>query len=294
MDFKQINYLLEIRRTTSLNRAAESLGVSQPTLSYQLRQIESEVRFEIFNRVGRNLVLTPAGEQFCNHLFNIRTEMRKAIEQSQNIAGKYREGIRIGLPMRSALRLLPEAIKRFSEEFPDVLVTPVFHEYGEFSSFLSGDTDIEFTEKGFFSRSPGIKEEHLYYSGIYLIVRDDDFLASRDLINAEDLRGRTLMVGGGSPPQLEEVQNRVIANGDVGYYNSHDHDTTMVNVAVGSGVCLSPGFLMGNDPGYRWVPFDCPERFDCAIAMRDKEDRPSVIRLSEILKILYSRYKGPL
>ncbi len=294
MDFKQIDYLLEIRRTMSLNRAAELLKVSQPTLSYQLRQIESEVGFEIFQRTGRNLVITPAGEQFCSQLFNIRTEMRKAVEQCQNIGGKYQDSIRVGLPVRSALRLLPEAIRILSAEYPNVLVTPVFHDYGEFDRFFSGDTDIEFTETGYFSRSPGIREEHLYNSGIYLIVRDDDFLASRNMVSEEDLRGRTLMVGGGSPPQLEAVQNRVIDNENVGYYNSHNHDTTMVNVAVGSGVCLSPGFLMGNDPGYRWIPFDCPEYFDCAVALKDNERRPSVNRLVEILKELYSSYRGLL
>ena len=294
MDFKQIDYLLEIRRTMSLNRAAESLKVSQPTLSYQLRQIESEVGFEIFKRAGRNLVITPAGEQFCSDLFNIRNEMRKSVEHCQNLGGRYREGIRVGLPVRSALRLLPEAIRILSAEYPDVLVTPVFHEYGQFDRFLSGDTDIEFTEMGFFSKSPGIKEEFLFRSGIYLIVRDDDFLASRDTVGEEDLRGRTLMVGGGSPPQLEDVQNRVIANENVGYYNSHNHDTTMVNVAVGSGVCLSPGFLMGNDPGYRWIPFDCPEGFDCAAAYRGNDERPAVKRMVGILKELYSGYEGPL
>jgi len=294
MDFKQIDYLLEIRKTMSLNRAAESLNVSQPTLSYQIRQIESEVGFEIFQRAGRNLIITPAGEQFCSQLFNIRVEMRKAVEQCQNIGGKYREGIRIGLPVRSALRLLPEAIRILSAEYPDVLVTPVFHNYGEFDKFLSGDTDLEFTETGYFSKSLGIREEHLYDSRIYLIVRDDDFLASRDMISEGDLRGRTLMVGGGSPPQLEAVQNRVIDNENIGYYNSHDHDTTMINVAVGSGVCLSPGFLMGMDPGYRWIPFDCPEYFDCAVALKDNERRPSVNRLVEILKELYSSYRGPL
>ena len=294
MDFKQIDYLLEIRQTMSLNRAAESLKVSQPTLSYQLRQIEAEVGFDIFQRAGRNLVITPAGEQFCSDLFSIRTEMRKSIEQCQNIGGRYREGIRVGLPVRSALRLLPEAIRMFSEECPDVLVTPVFHDYGEFDRFLSGDTDLEFTETGYFSRSPGIKEEHLYDSRIYLIVKEDDFLASRDSVAEEDLRGRTLMVGGGSPPQLQAVQNRVISNENVGYYNSHDHDTTMVNVAVGSGVCLSPGFLMGNDPGYRWIPFECPEYFDCAVAYREKENIPSVRRFVEVLKGVYEDYSGPL
>ncbi len=294
MDFKQIDYLLEIRRTMSLNKAAESLQVSQPTLSYQLRQIESEVGFEIFTRSGRNIAITPAGEQFCSHLSNIRTEMRKAIEQCQNIGGMFRESISVGLPMRSALRLLPETIKRFSEEYPEVLVTPVFHEYGEFGRFLSGNTDLEFSEMGDLGKSPGVREEHLYYSGIYLIVRDDDPLAAKDTIREEDMGGQTLMVGGGSPPQLVEVQSRVIANPSVSYYNSHDHDTTMVNVAVGRGVCLSPGFLKGDDPGYRWVPFDCPERFDCAICMKEKEDRPSVLRFVEIMKKVYSEYDGPL
>ncbi|MBR6204440.1 MAG: LysR family transcriptional regulator [Candidatus Methanomethylophilaceae archaeon] len=294
MDFKQIDYLLEIRRTMSLNRAAESLKVSQPTLSYQLRRIEAEVGFDIFERTRRSLSLTPAGEQFCIHLSAIRTEMRKAVEQCQNIGGRYREGIRVGLPVRPALRLLPEAIRRLSREFPDVLVTPVFHPYDEFDRFLAGETDLEFTEMGRMSRTPGVREVHLYYSAIYLIVRDDDPLASRAMVGEEDLLGRTLMVGGGSPPQLEAVQRRVIESSDVGYYNSHDHDTTLVNVAAGSGVCLSPGFLRGDDPGYRWIPFDCPERFDCGICAMEKEDRPSVLRLIEILEEVHSEYSGPM
>ena len=90
------------------------------------------------------------------------------------------------------------------------------------------------------------------------------------------------------------VQNRVISNENVGYYNSHNHDTTMVTVAVGSGVCLSPGFLMGNDPGYRWIPFECPEYFDCAVAYREKENIPSVRRFVEVLKGVYEDYSGPL
>jgi len=294
MDFKQIDYLLEIRDTMSMNKAAESLGVSQPTLSYQLRQIESEVGFEIFQRSGRNIVITPAGEQFCTLLAGIRTDMRKAVEQCQNIGRRFREGIRIGLPARSAIRLLPEAIGLFSREHPDVLITPVFHSYDDFSGFLSGDTDLEFSEQGHLSRSPGIREMWLYRSSIYLIVRDDDPLASRTSVGTGDMGGRTLMVGGGSPPQLVAVQERVIAEAGTDYYNSHDHDTTMVNVAAGRGVCLSPGFLRGDDPGYRWVPFECPEGFECTICMKEKESRTSVLRFAEILREVYASYDGPL
>jgi len=90
------------------------------------------------------------------------------------------------------------------------------------------------------------------------------------------------------------VQQRVIARGDVGFYNSHDHDTTMVNVAVGRGVCLSPGFLKGDDPGYRWIPFDCPERFNCVLCRKEDDTRDSVGRFIEIMKEEYGRYTGYL
>jgi len=294
MDTRQVNYLLEIRKTMSLNQAAESLGVSQPTLSYQLKQIEREVGFEIFERNGRNMAITPAGDQLCSGLFALRTELRKLIEHCQNISGTYRQDIRVGLPVRSALRLLPDAVRRFSEEYSDVSVTPVFHPYGDFTSFLSGGTDMEFTAQGELDGSPGVREDHLFYSGIYLITRDDDPLASKDVVGVEDMGGRLLMVGGGSPPELIAVQQRVIRYADVGYYNSHDHDTTMVNVAVGKGVCLSPGFLKGDDPGYRWIPFDCPERFDCVLCTKANDERAPVRRFVEIMKELYDSYDGYL
>ena len=52
-----------------------------------------------------------------------------------------------------------------------------------------------------------------------------------------------LMIGGGSPPALKAVQNRIISSGKVSYSTSADHDITRVNVAAGRGVSLAPGFL---------------------------------------------------
>ena len=77
----------------------------------------------------------------------------------------------------------------------------------------------------------------LFESHIYLIAQRDDPLAALNLISEEDLYGRTLMVGGGSPPALKAVQHRSIATGKIDYFNSADHDTTLTNVAAGT-VCL--------------------------------------------------------
>jgi DNA-binding transcriptional LysR family regulator len=268
MDTEQMDQILTIKRTMNYKRASEELGVSQPTLSYQVKKAEEEIGFRIFRRDGKTISLTPAGEQFCISLREIREDYKRAVERAQNIDGKYSSSIRIGLPFRSAIPLLPQAIRRFYESTSDVSVVPEFHVYGDLSSFLSGSTDMEFMLREEAESMKGVDVVPLYRSGISLIVAEDDPLASRERVGEGDLQWRTLMVGGGSPPALRRVQQRIISSGRVDYFNSPDHDTTLTNVAVGSGVCLAPDFLHEKGDGFRWIPFDCPEGFDCVLALR--------------------------
>ena len=69
----------------------------------------------------------------------------------------------------------------------------------------------------------------------------DHPLASKPLIHMEDLAGETLMVGGASPGPLRAVQHRVVTTLGIPHFNSNDHETTLINVEAGKGVCLSPG-----------------------------------------------------
>ena len=80
MDTKQIDYILELAQTKNFNRAAENLFISQPTLTYQIKLAENELRFKLFDRSPKGAVLTPAGEQFCVTLRNIRDELKRAYE----------------------------------------------------------------------------------------------------------------------------------------------------------------------------------------------------------------------
>ncbi|MBR6426694.1 MAG: LysR family transcriptional regulator, partial [Clostridia bacterium] len=61
MTIQQIQYLLTIVRTGSLNRAAEQLYVSQPTLTGVVKSLEEELGITLFNRTNRGVTLTPEG-----------------------------------------------------------------------------------------------------------------------------------------------------------------------------------------------------------------------------------------
>ena len=288
MTTKQIDYCIELAHTLNFSRAAENMFVSQPTLTYQIRLLEEEIGFTVFERSGKGASLTPAGTQFVSFLSGMREDLKRAIEQGQNFSAKYKDSISINMMVRQAVYFLPEAMRLFSEKHPDVQIIPQFQYKNGMDTFLKNEADILFALKEDTRQIPGVRVHDLFESHIYLIAGREDPLAGKNLLREEDLYGRTLMVGGGSPPALRSVQHRLISSGKIDYFNSADHDTTLTNVAAGRGVCLAPGFLNDHSGQFAWIPFDCKESFSCVLCTHKEDQRDSLKTFLDILKKLYS------
>ena len=287
MTTKQIDYCIELARTQSFSRGSENMFVSQPTFSYQIKLLEEEVGFEIFERNGKGATLTPAGQQFVSFLSNMREDMKRAIEQGQNFSARYRDNITISLMVRQAVVFLPEAIRIFEESDSHVQITPKFQYEGGMDSFLKGESDILFTLKEHTKQLAGTIVHELFKSHIYLITDKGDPLASKNIITDEDIYGRTLMVGGGSPALLRSVQQKLMSSGKISYFNSPDHETTLTNVAAGRGICLAPGFLNDHSGQFAWIPYDCQDTFNCVLCTHRADNRESLQNFIKTLKKLY-------
>lgn len=288
MTTKQIDYCIELAHTESFSRGAENMFVSQPTFSYQIKLLEEEVGFEIFVRNGKGATLTPAGEQFVSFLTNMREELKRAIEQGQNFSTKYKENITINMMVRQALYFLPEAIKEFEKQSPGTQITPRFQYTNSMDSFLKKESDIIFALEEQTKQLAGTTVHKLFESHIYLICDKNDPLSSKNLIRDEDIYGRTLMVGGGSPTLLRSVQQKLISSGKIKYFNSPDHDTTLTNIASGKGICLAPGFLNDHSGQFTWIPYDCGETFSCVLCTHKADKRESLSSFIRILQKLYN------
>ena len=287
MNSKQIDYCIELAHTLNFTRAAENQFVSQPTFSYQIRLLEDEIGFAIFERSGKGASLTPAGEQFVLTVTSLREQLKRAIEQGQNYSAKYTDSISINMMTRSSVYFLPEAIRIMAEDRPEVQIQPQFMYTGGLEAFLKNESDILFALKEQTRQIPSVNVHDLFESRVYLIARRDDPLAEKNLIREEDLYGRTLMVGGGSPAALRSVQQRLISTGRIDYFNSHDHDTTLTNVSAGRGVCLAPGFLNDHSGQFAWIPYDCRETFSCVLCTHKNDARESLAHFLEVLQGLY-------
>ena len=288
MTTKQIDYCIELAHTLNFSRAAENMFVSQPTFSYQIKMLEEEIGFTIFERSGKGASLTPAGAQFVAFLAGMREDLKRAIEQGQNFSARYQDSISISMMVRQAVYFLPEAMRLFAQANPEVQISPLFQYENGVESFLRNEVDILFALSEQTKQIPGIHVHELFESHIYLITQRDDPLAAKNRISEENLYNRTLMVGGGSPPALKAVQHRLINSGQVDYFNSADHDTTLTNIAAGRGVCLAPGFLNDHSGQFAWIPFECKESFSCVLCTHKEDQRPSVKAFIAILEKLYA------
>jgi DNA-binding transcriptional LysR family regulator len=214
--------------------------------------------------------------------------MKRAIEQGQNFSARYTDNITVSMMVRQAIYFLPEAIRNLEKEQPGVQVTPLFQYDNGVESFLKDESDVLFALIEQTKHIPGINVHKLFDSGIYLIADKNDPLAKKNLITDEDIYGRTLMVGGGSPNALRSVQQKLISSGKIEYFNSPDHDSTLVNVASGKGICLAPGFLNDHSGQFAWIPYDCKECFHCVLCTHKTDSRES---LAEFILTLQKLYK---
>ena len=292
MNTKQMDYIIETAKTLNLSRAAENLFISQPALSYQIKVIEEEVGFAIFDRVGKSIRLTPAGQQLVTSLQRISVDLQFAIEQAQNMREIYTDSIKIGFASRSALYYLPQAMKLFEQMHPDVQIVPEIQAPNDsLTAFLHKELDLILLPKQEAQKLSNVVIHPLYISQIYLLCQQTDSLTQLDRVTAQDLAGRTLLVNGGSSQTLRQVQQRVLSTVPIHYFNSPTHDFTLIQVASDKAICLSPGYLNDHSGVFAWIPFDCLESFDLVLVSHQDQLNPALANLIALLQELYDQSK---
>ena len=85
MTITQIKWFLAVARTLNFTKAADQLGVSQPTLSRQIVNMEEELNLQLFIRSGRSISLTPAARSLVNTLGSVYDNYLESVSEAQQI-----------------------------------------------------------------------------------------------------------------------------------------------------------------------------------------------------------------
>ena len=120
MKLTQLRDLAAIAETGGLRRAARRLGLSQPALSRNIRELEDELGVKLFERSPGGMELTLRGQEFAVRGRAVQRELERAREEVRQYLGDHVGEVSIGLSSAAHVALLPKAIGPFRRRFPRV------------------------------------------------------------------------------------------------------------------------------------------------------------------------------
>ena len=124
LEIRLLNYFLVLAEELHYTKAAERLNISQPTLSNQIKILESMLNVKLFDYVQKKTILTEPGKILKQHVYKIFFDLEQAEADIKNYTGKSREQIRIGA---SGSHLLLVPCSRFNNIHNNILITMEEH-----------------------------------------------------------------------------------------------------------------------------------------------------------------------
>jgi len=122
VELRHLRYFVAVAQEENVSRAALKLHVSQPGLSRQIRDLEDEIGFSLFERGAKSLKLTNAGKAFSTEARAVIQHADDAVKKARAVAGKITREINVGFAPSLTVQILPRALRKFQAQFPGVRV----------------------------------------------------------------------------------------------------------------------------------------------------------------------------
>ncbi|MFE9103926.1 LysR family transcriptional regulator [Actinomadura geliboluensis] len=260
MQLQQLAYFVAVAEVRHFTQAAEILRVAQPSLSKQIRALESELNVSLFRRARGNITLTPAGEALLPLAKRILADVDTARLEVQELAGLKRGRVRLGATPSLCAGLLADVLRRFHDTYPGIQL--IVEEGGSRDLVreltrgsldlalvilpLQGDPPLDTT--------PILRE--------YLVVASPAGtgtpaqLPRRSYLRIEDLQNRPLVM---FRPGYDLREATISACRAAGFepkfaVEGGEMDAVLRFVEVGLGIAVVPSMVLAGRPGLRGTP----------------------------------------
>ncbi len=122
MELRHLRYYVAVAEAENVTRAAAKLHVSQPGLSRQIRDLEAEIGFPLLERSAKAVRLTAAGRVFLTEARAVLQRADDAVKAARAQAGGLQGELHVGYAPSLTVQMLPQALRKFQGEFPEVRV----------------------------------------------------------------------------------------------------------------------------------------------------------------------------
>ncbi|MCU1640263.1 MAG: putative HTH-type transcriptional regulator YybE [Nocardia sp.] len=257
MQLQQLSYFLAVATTRHFTYAAETLGVAQPSLSKQIRALETELGAPLFSRARGNITLTPAGEALLPLANRILADVDTARLEVQELAGLRRGRVRLGATPSLCSGLLADTLRRFHDAYPGIRL--LVEEGGSrdlVRELTRGALDLALVILPLADDTPLVTSPLLRENLVVASRVDDASLPNRPHLHITDLRDRPLVMFRAGYDLREAT---IAACRHAGFeprfaVEGGEMDAVLRFVEVGLGVAVVPSMVLAGRPGLRGTP----------------------------------------
>ena len=231
MELRHLRYFVAVAEAGSLTLAAEKrLHTAQPSLSRQIRDLESEVGVQLMNRSVRGIELSPAGRAFLHHARLALAQVEAGREAARRAAQPPKLRLALGFLTGTEINWLAETIRILREELPDIEFTVA----GQYSPVLAdglmrGRLDAAFLRPE--EQSGDLVYRRVTTEPFIVVLPSDHRLASYDAVDPREMVGETFIKPSpNTSPALRAVIDGYLKRS--GLDTSPDHEVDNLAMAV--------------------------------------------------------------
>jgi LysR family cyn operon transcriptional activator len=192
LEIRHLRYFLAVAEAGSFSRAADRLGISQPSVSQQMRDLEAGLRVSLFQRRGKRILLTPAGQIFQEHARAILRHLENFLQDLTSEPGQLRGALHVGVVPILNVALMPPLLGLFAANHPGISLTVEEISSTEIETAIEeGRMDVGL---GFLTRhSPNLRYERLCTDEFALIVSEKHPWWKRRAVQVSELHQHRLL-----------------------------------------------------------------------------------------------------
>ena len=201
LEIRHLRLLAAVAETGSVTGAAQHLHTTQSALSHQLRDAEERLCARLFLRLGKKMVLTPAGEHLLGAARRVLEELGRAEERIGNLSSGAGGSIRLTTECYTCYHWLPSLLKRFHEKYPKVDVSIDAQSTTRvIEALLEGKLDVAILSSP--PKNKKLELTPIVADEMVVIMAPDHPLGHFKFIRPRDFDGQTVII---YPPREEST-----------------------------------------------------------------------------------------
>ncbi|WP_280264801.1 LysR family transcriptional regulator [Nocardia wallacei] len=287
VDTRVLRYFVAVADHLSFSRAADSLYVSQPTVSRQIRQLESDLQTRLFDRSGREVRLTAAGESLVPIARGLLADWQAGERTVRGVAAARAAVVRVGFEATGAGPLGTRARTRFAALHPEVTIEPKRLDWGgEADALREGLVDVAFLWLP--ADLTGLRTKLVAVEQRWVGMAVDHPLAERGSVAIMDLRAEAVLWTRRAPREWVDwwaVNPRPDGSEPIWGPHNDNVEEMLDHVAAGAGICISPHSMAvyHGRPDLAWRPIVDIAPLRIAVARPASAVNPMAARFADVV-----------